>query len=93
MIRRIIFRSFLRLPASLITFVIAALVFSDSTLATIAALSYLFGSWFSATIVLVVVSAVLIISNEPLYAYAAGLAFEVGLRLYLTFSRLRSRSF
>jgi len=85
-------RAFTRIPASLITFVVALLVFSDSTLATIAALSYLFGSWFSATSVLVVIAAVRIISDEPAYSYAAGLAFEVGLRIYLAFSRLKSGS-
>lgn len=82
----------MRIPASLITFVIAQLVFSDVTLATIAALSYLFGSWFSATSVLVVIAAVRITSDEPAYSYAAGLAFEVGLRIYLAFSRLKSGS-
>ncbi len=92
MIRRMIARAFTRIPASLITFVVALLVFSDSTLATIAALSYLFGSWFSATSVLVVIAAVRIISDEPAYSYAAGLAFEVGLRIYLAFSRLKSGS-
>jgi hypothetical protein len=91
-IRRMIARAFTRIPASLITFVVALLVFSDSTLATIAALSYLFGSWFSATSVLVVIAAVRIISDEPAYSYAAGLAFEVGLRIYLAFSRLKSGS-
>jgi hypothetical protein len=91
-IRRVIIRAFMRIPASLITFVIAQLVFSDSTLAIIAALSYLFGSWFSATSVLVVIAAVRIISDEPAYSYAAGLAFEVGLRIYLAFSRLKSGS-
>lgn len=92
MIRRMIARAFTRIPASLITFAIALLVFSDVTLATIAALSYLFGSWFSATSVLVVIAAVRIISDEPTYSYAAGLAFEVVLRIYLAFSRLKSGS-
>ena len=92
MIRRMIARAFTRIPASLITFAIALLVFSDVTLATIAALSSLFGSWFSATSVLVVIAAVRIISDEPAYSYAAGLAFEVGLRIYLAFSRLKSGS-
>jgi len=91
-IRRMIARALTRIPASLITFAIALLVFSDVTLATIAALSYLFGSWFSATSVLVVIAAVRIISDEPAYSYAAGLAFEVGLRIYLAFSRLKSGS-
>jgi phage-related holin len=85
-------RAFTRIPASLITFAIALLVFSNLTLAIIAALSYLFGSWFSATSVLVVIAAVRIISDEPAYSYAAGLAFEVGLRIYLAFSRLKSGS-
>ena len=92
MIRRMIVRAFTRIPASLITFAVALLVFSDSTLATIAALSYLFGSWFSATSVLVVIVAVRIISDEPVHSYAAGLAFEVGLRIYLAYSRLKTGS-
>lgn len=92
MIRRMIARAFTRIPASLITFAIALLVFSNLTLAIIAALSYLFGSWFSATSVLVVIAAVRIISDEPAYSYAAGLAFEIGLRVFLAYSRLKSGS-
>ena len=87
-----IVRAFTRIPASLITFAVALLVFSDATLATIAALSYLLGSWFSATSVLVVIVAVRIISDEPVHSYAAGLAFEVGLRMYLAYSRLKTGS-
>jgi hypothetical protein len=91
-IRRIAARGFMRIPSSLITFAVALLVFSDSTLATIAAFSYLFGSWFSATSVLVVIVAVRIISDEPVHSYAAGLVFEVGLRIYLAYARLKSGS-
>lgn len=92
MIRRMIARAFTRIPASLITFAIALLVFSDTSLSVIAAVSYLFGSWFSATAVLVVIAVVRIISDEPVYAYAAGLAFEIGLRVFLAYSRLKSGS-
>ena len=92
MIRRTIARAFTRIPAGLITFAIALLVFSDSSLATIAALSCLFGSWFSATSVLVVIVTVQIISEEPAHSYAAGLAFEVGLRIYLAYARLKAGS-
>ena len=93
MIRSMIARALTRIPAAVITFVLAQLVFSDASLSGIAAVSYLFGSWFSATSVLVVIAAVRILSDEPVFAYAAGLAFEIGLRVYLALARLKSGSF
>ena len=93
MIRSMLARALTRIPAAVITFVLAQLVFSDTSLSVIAAVSYLFGSWFSATAVLVVIAVVRIISDEPVYAYAAGLAFEVGARVYVAATRLKSGSF
>jgi len=40
----------------------------------------------------VVIAAVRIISDEPAYSYAAGLAFEISLRVFLAYSRLKSGS-
>lgn len=92
MIRSMFARALKRIPAAVITFVLAQLVFSDTSLSTIAAVSYLFGSWFSATFVVVVIAAVRIISDEPVYAYAAGLAFEIGSRVYMAAVRLKNGS-
>jgi phage-related holin len=85
-------RALTRIPAAVITFVLAQLVFSDTSLSVIAAVSYLFGSWFSATAVLVVIAVVRIISDEPAYAYAASLAFEIGARVYVAAVRLKNGS-
>lgn len=85
-------RALTRIPGALIAFALALFVFSDTNLSTIAAVSYLFGSWFSSTLVVVVISAVRIISDEPIYAYAAGLAFEIGARVYVAVARLKNGS-
>lgn len=85
-------RALTRIPGAVITFALAQLVFADTSLSTIGAVSYLFGSWFSATLVVVVIAAVRIVSDEPIYAYAAGLAFEIGARVYVAVARLKNGS-
>ena len=58
----------------------------------IAALSFAIGNWFNAALVLVIIASVKIITQEMNYALAAGLAFEIGSRMYVTLARLRNGS-
>ena len=92
MIGRVFTRILSRLPGSALAYLIAYLVFNDVNYGLIAALSFAVGNWFNASLVLVIIASVKIITQEMNYALAAGLAFEIGLRVFLAYSRLKSGS-
>lgn len=92
MITRVFTRVLSRLPGSALAYLIAYFVFSDVNFGLIAALSFAIGNWFNAALVLVIIASVKIITQEMNYALAAGLAFEIGSRMYMTLARLRNGS-
>ena len=90
MIGRQLRRAISRFLGAVLAYLVAAAMFNDQTYALIAMASYLFGNWFNAVMVLVVISATRIISHNLTYSYVAGLIYEIGARVYVTSTRLRN---
>jgi hypothetical protein len=89
MIQRVLKRVIPRLAGSGLTFIFALAFFSNTTYASIAAVSFAFGNWFTAATTPAVFAIAQTITHDPTYSLLAAVVYEVFTRIYSTTRRLQ----